>query len=240
MNARLLLLTLPLLALPPASAAPESAVFPPPSDWIHLILERATTSPLAEARALAAAAPEAPQAAEVAVDVAAEAGGAAVAAARHLPNLGVKVETLQAGRPGAKPGAIQVRTPFPAKPLGVPPAGWHLELPTAVPPIIHQVEISPGSRVVLTIRPQVLTPDTDGDGTFEISEPGFDPALGYLQTNTVGAVLAQSVRQLDDDAKRLGFAIDQLQQLLIALPKPAPGSALKSDPVTKSKSAKNR
>ena len=57
---------------------------------------------------------------------------------------------------------------------------------------------------------------------FTISEPGFDPSLGYQQTSTVGSILANSIRQLDEDAKQLGNAIDNLQQLLVSLPKPEP------------------
>jgi len=153
-----------------------------------------------------------------------------------------KVGKLGAGRRGAEAGAIKLLGPVPAKPLAGPPAGWHLELPTAVPAIIREVELSPGSRVALTIRPHVLTPDTDGTGTFAISEPGLDPALGYRQTETVGAVLATAVRQLDEDAKRLGQAIDQLQQLLITLPKPAPAPepVPAPSPLPKPKPAKNR
>jgi hypothetical protein len=60
---------------------------------------------------------------------------------------------------------------------------------------------------------------------FTIAEPGFDRSLGYRQTDTVGAILANSIRQLEQDSKQLSTAIDNLQQLLVSLPKeevPAP------------------
>lgn len=233
MNARLLLLTLPLLALPLAAAAPDPTEPAPAPDWVGTLLDRVLTSPLPAPPPVPVPAPE-PPAVELAPPDAPEGGDPA----GPLPNLGVKVEKLQAGRPGAEPGAVRIRAPFPAKPLATPPAGWHLELPASVPPIIHQVQLSPGSRVALTIRPQVLTPDTDGTDAFAVGEPGFDAALGYRQTNTVGAVLTHSVRQLDDDARRLGHAIDQLQQLLITLPKPAPKP--EPEPPAKPKSSKKR
>ena len=54
---------------------------------------------------------------------------------------------------------------------------------------------------------------------FSIPEPGYSAPLGYHQNATVGAILATSIRQLDKDAGELGDAIDQLQQLLVSLPK---------------------
>ena len=62
--------------------------------------------------------------------------------------------------------------------------------------------------------------------TFSVPEPGFDPALGYRQNATVGAVLARSIRQLDEDSRDLGNAIDKLQQLLVSLPKPEPAAEI--------------
>ena len=63
-------------------------------------------------------------------------------------------------------------------------------------------------------------PDADGATSFQISEPGFNSSLGYAQVETIGAILTGSVRQLDEDAKLMGHAIDSLQQLLVSLPRP--------------------
>jgi hypothetical protein len=262
MTARLLPLTLPLALLPLVAAAANPADSAPSGDWIAGMLERAISSPAPQSTAAESSAtrpgpppadpepppadPEPPPAVQVApvkepASGGRSAGGSAPAAIPQ-PNLRVNVENLRTGKQGAEAGTIKVRAPFPAKPLATPPPGWHFELPTSVPPLVREVELAPGSRVALTIRPHVLVPDTDGTGAFAISEPGLDPALGYRQTATVGAVLATAVRQLDEDAKRLGQAIDQLQQLLITLPKPppVPEPTPAPAPPTKSKPAKNR
>lgn len=134
--------------------------------------------------------------------------------------LAVRVEKLQTGKGAIDPSKVKLLAPFPAKPLAQPPAGWHLDASDSAPPFTREVELSPGSKVTLTIRPHLLVPDADGVEAFNISEPGYDNTLGYQQTETVGAILATSIRQLDDDSKHLGDAIDRLQQLLVSLPAP--------------------
>jgi len=117
---------------------------------------------------------------------------------------------------------VKLSAPFPAKPLSQPPVGWRLDTSDSAPPFTREVEISPGSKITLTIRPHLLVPDADGAQVFTVSEPGYDNALGYQQTATVGAILSESIRQLDEESKQLGTAIDSLQQLLVSLPKPEP------------------
>lgn len=134
----------------------------------------------------------------------------------------VRVEKLHAGKGAVDPSKVKLLAPFPAKPLAPAPAGWRLDVSESAPPFTREVEIASGSKITLTIKPHVLVPDADGANVFTISEPGYDNSLGYQQASTVGAILANSVRQLDDDSKRLGTAIDNLQQLLISLPKPEP------------------
>jgi hypothetical protein len=134
--------------------------------------------------------------------------------------LAVRVEKLHAGTGPVDPAQVKLLAPFPAKPLAKPPAGWHLDTSGSAPPISREVELAPGSKITLTIRPHLLIPDADGANTFTISEPGYEKTLGYQQTATVGAILSTSIRQLDQDSKQLGTAIDNLQQLLTSLPKP--------------------
>ncbi len=136
--------------------------------------------------------------------------------------LEVRVEKIKVGTESLDPSLVKLLAPFPAKPLNQPPAGWHLETSKTAPPFTREVELAPGKHITLTVRPHLLVPDTDGAGVFNIPEPGFDPSLGYHQNATVGAVLAQSIRQLNDDSKELGTVIDHLQQLLVSLPKPEP------------------
>ncbi|MEO5913018.1 MAG: hypothetical protein ABIS50_02215 [Luteolibacter sp.] len=134
--------------------------------------------------------------------------------------LAVRVERLQTGKGTIDPSKVKLLAPFPAKPLAAAPVGWHLDSSATAPPFTREVEISPGSKITLTIRPHLLVPDADGSQVFSISEPGYDNTLGYQQTATVGAILSNSIRQLDEDSKQLGSAIDRLQQLLVSLPKP--------------------
>lgn len=136
--------------------------------------------------------------------------------------LAVHVEKIQTGTGTIDPSQVKLLAPFPAKPLAQPPVGWHLEASEDAPPFTREVELSPGKRITLTVRPHLLVPDTDGIDAFTIFEPGFEPSLGYNQNATVGAVLSQSIRQLDDDSRQLGTVIDNLQQLLVSLPKPDP------------------
>lgn len=140
------------------------------------------------------------------------------------PNQGVtvRVEKLQTTGGSIDPAKVKLLAPFPAKPLSSVPSGWKLDPNSSAPPFNREVEIAPGSKISLSIRPHVLVPETNGSSTFTVTEPGYQSELGYGQKDTVGAVLATSVRQLDNDSRQMGIAIDNLQQLLISLPSPAP------------------
>lgn len=142
--------------------------------------------------------------------------------AKPQQGLAVRIEKLQTGKGAVDPATIKLLAPFPAKPLAQPPAGWHLEASESAPPFTRKVELAPGSEVTLSVRPHLLVPDADGAEVFTIAEPGYEASLGYQQTATVGAVLSNSILQLENDSKLLGTAIDSLQQLLISLPKPEP------------------
>lgn len=134
--------------------------------------------------------------------------------------LAVRVEKVQSGNGTIDPAQVTLTAPFPAKPLAAVPTGWHLDVSGSAPPFTREVELAPGTPLTLTIHPHVLVPDADGADVFTISEPGYHHPLGYRQTGTVGAILSNSILQLDEDSKKLGTAIDNLQQLLTSLPKP--------------------
>ena len=146
--------------------------------------------------------------------------------------LAVHVEKLQVGKGTIDPAQVKLLAPFPAKPLAETPAGWKLDASGSAPPFTREVELSPCSKITLTIRPHLLVPEADGANVFTISEPGYDNALGYQQTATVGAILANSIGELDDSSRAMGTAIDQLQQLLISLPKPEPQPQPEDKPAT--------
>jgi hypothetical protein len=102
------------------------------------------------------------------------------------------------------------------------PQGWRIEKSGDAPAFKREVEIAPGSKIELSVQPHVLVPEVDGATAFSVGEPGYDAGLGYQQNATVGAILSSSIGQLEDDSIRLGTAIDQLQQLLVSLPRPEP------------------
>ncbi len=138
------------------------------------------------------------------------------------PGLEIRVESIRRGTGILDPEKINLRASFPAKPLASPPSGWQMEKTDDAPAIKRDVEIQPGTIISLDIKPHVLTPDADGANTFAVNEPGFDPLEKYQQKQTVSAILAKSVVQLDEDAKQLGNALSELQQILSSLPNPEP------------------
>ena len=141
------------------------------------------------------------------------------AAAAQRKGLAVRVEKLQTGAGEIDPSKVKLLAPFPAKPLSEAPAGWRLEVSDDAPPFTREVELAPGKTISLKVRPHMLVPEADGITAFSVAEPGFNPTLGYCQDSTVGAILSTSVRQLEDDSIALGRAVDELQQLLVSLPK---------------------
>ncbi len=134
----------------------------------------------------------------------------------------VRVEKTSPKSPDVDSAKIKLLTPYPAKPLAKPPVGWRFDTTSDTTPFIQEVEIAPGAKIPLSIKPHLLVPESDGVQVFSIAEPGYQSSLGYEQTATIGAILSSSILQLDESAKQLGTSIDQLQQLLISLPKPEP------------------
>jgi hypothetical protein len=136
--------------------------------------------------------------------------------------LGIRVESIREGSGELDQGQIKLKASFPAKSLSTAPNGWILEKSEQAPALQKEVTLRPGKTISLTIRPHVLAPASDGINTFAVIESGFDVSEGYRQSNTVSAVLGNSVAQLDRDALLLGNAISNLHQLLASLPKPEP------------------
>ncbi|MGD7653488.1 MAG: hypothetical protein ACQCXQ_09765 [Verrucomicrobiales bacterium] len=139
---------------------------------------------------------------------------------KQKKGLAVRVEKLHDNGQDFDASSVKLRAPFPAKPLAQPPAGWRIETSANTPPFTREIELEPGKSITLSVRPHLLVPEADGIRSFAIGEPGFEPSLGYQQATTVSAIISRSVRQLEDDSRDLGVAIDTLQQILVALPQP--------------------
>ena len=135
---------------------------------------------------------------------------------------GIRIDVQGGGSAPVSPEDIDIVAPFPAKPLASPPSGWRLAQPDAVPAAAHEVELKNGTTLKLSIRPHVLVPDADGDQVFALAEPGFDSVKGYAQTDTVGAILAESIHSLDEQTDRLAAASQLLSELLDSLPPDPP------------------
>ena len=134
---------------------------------------------------------------------------------------GVKVESWSDSHGKTPPADLRLTAPFPAKPLRPAPAGWRIDRSTKTPAFVQEVELAPGKRISLSIQPHILVPDADGIQVFSVAEPGFRPEHGYQQEQTVGAILAHTILKLDDEAKKLNHALEELQQILVALPQDA-------------------
>jgi hypothetical protein len=146
----------------------------------------------------------------------------------------ISVEKLQSPSGPIDPADVELLAPFLAKPKFKTPEGWKLDTVSTAPPFNREVEIAPGSKIPLAIRPHVLIPDTDAATTFAVDEPGYDSSLGYAQTSTISALLSKSLDQMERDSKAMGDVIDSLQQLLVSLPKPsAPDASIENAPVAK-------
>ena len=136
---------------------------------------------------------------------------------------GIRIEVQGGNKDVRIPASdIEIVAPFPAKPLSTPPAGWRLAHPDSVTAVAHEVTLNNGTPVKLSIRPHVLVPDADGRDIFALREPGFDSAKGYNQTDTIGAILAESIHTLNDHTDRLAKASQSLSELLDSLPAAPP------------------
>lgn len=208
-----------------AGKEPENEVvveLPPPESQA----EPADEEPTAEAEpqpTLVTGKPPAGESVETAAEVSET---EPVAAPETLPaeseGLGIRVEPIRDGKGETGLGQIKLKASFPAKALSSTPDGWILEKSEQAPAFLEEVTLRPGKTVSLSISPHVLTPASDGENTFGVIEPGFDVSEGYRQSNTVSAILGNSIVQLDRDALLLGNAISDLHQLLASLPKPEP------------------
>ncbi len=136
--------------------------------------------------------------------------------------LEVRVESIREGTSNIDPGLVKLKASFPAKSLSAAPEGWLLEKSAQAPVFSKEITLRPGKTITLSIQPHILSPAADGANTFAVVEPGFNISEGYRQSNTVSAILGNSVAQLDRDALLLGNAISDLHQLLASLPKTEP------------------
>lgn len=136
---------------------------------------------------------------------------------------GIQIQVEKtAGKSGAKgkKGAVKVYSPWPAKPISNPPAGWKFApAPEGTEPFRTQVKLDSGNTVDLSITPYVLVPISDGKTSIKIFEPGYDPIQKFSQQSTLGVMLLNSTTEIENHEKDAADAIQRLQQLLSSLPR---------------------
>jgi hypothetical protein len=99
------------------------------------------------------------------------------------------------------------------KVVGIVPAGWKVVPLEGAKIESDPIEIRAGLSSVITLSPYKLVPDPK-QAPYAVKEPGFDPSLGNLQTNTVGAILSSYAREEQKLDEKLGAVIDQLRAAL--------------------------
>lgn len=114
---------------------------------------------------------------------------------------------------------VKIYSPWPAKPISPAPEGWKFApAPPGLAAYRKTVVLGNGNSVPLTITPFVLVPVSDGLNAIRIVEPGYDPAQGYNQPETVGSILQNATAELEQNEKQAAVAIRRLQLLLSSLP----------------------
>jgi hypothetical protein len=111
---------------------------------------------------------------------------------------------------GESVSVIERATP---KIVGIVPPGWKVVPLEGAKIESEAIEIHPGLSSVITLSPYKLVPDPKAF-PYGIKEPGFDPALGNHQVNTVGAILTNYAREEQKLDEKLGSVIDQLKAAL--------------------------
>ncbi len=142
---------------------------------------------------------------------------------QQTPDEGISIQVEKPNiAPGAVPptGEVKIYSPWPAKPMFPAPEGWKFApAPEALAPYRTKATLSTGQEVSLAITPFVLVPITDGQTSIRISEPGYQPELGYVQRDTIGVMLQKSNADLEQNEQQAAESIRRLQQLLSSLPK---------------------
>ena len=99
------------------------------------------------------------------------------------------------------------------KVVGIVPPGWKVVPLEGTQIDSDPIEIRAGLSSVISLSPYKLVPDPKL-APFAFKEPGFDPILGIHQTNTVGAILSNYVREEQKLDEKLGSVIDQIRTVL--------------------------
>jgi hypothetical protein len=97
--------------------------------------------------------------------------------------------------------------------VGVVPTGWKVVPLEQIKINSEPIETRPGVSSVISLSAYKLVPDSKL-APFAFKEPGFDPALGLHQANTVGAILSNYIREEQKLDEKLGSVIDQIRTVL--------------------------
>ncbi len=113
---------------------------------------------------------------------------------------------------------LTLYTPWKPKPLQEAPQGWRYIKGTKEQAYPTKITLSDSTEIQLEITPYILAPE-DSSSIALVSEPGYQPELGYSQTQSISATLNHSNQELEATEKQLDSSIELLNQLLISLPR---------------------
>jgi hypothetical protein len=119
--------------------------------------------------------------------------------------------TITARAPTGESVLVMERTS--PKVVGLIPPGWKVVPLEQIKINSDPIEIRTGLSSVISLSPYKLVPDPKL-APFAFKEPGFDPTLGIHQTNTVGAILSNYIREEQKLDEKLGSVIDQIRTVL--------------------------
>jgi hypothetical protein len=123
----------------------------------------------------------------------------------------VNAATITARAPNGESVLVIERTT--PKVVGIIPPGWKVVPLEGTKIDSDPIEIRAGLSAVISLSPYKLVPDSRL-APFAFKEPGFDPILGNHQTNTVGAILTNYIREEQKLDEKLGSVIDQIRTVL--------------------------
>lgn len=113
---------------------------------------------------------------------------------------------------------FQLLSPWAPKPMQKAPTGWRYAPGAANKSYPLDVKLSSGQSLSLKVVPYALVP-IESKFVVQACEPGYQPARGYQQTNSVSARLEKTTQTLELAADSLNESIQNLSALVDSLPK---------------------
>lgn len=131
----------------------------------------------------------------------------------------VRIEIPKQIRTADNSKKFKILSPWAPKPLQAAPIGWRYIAANPNQSYKTSVNLKSGKKLSLKITPYLLVPERS-PLVVQVLEPGYSPAEGYRQQNSVTATLETSNQLLLKASNSLVDSISNLEELLLTLPKP--------------------